>query len=206
MTRERSGEARLLAGVVRNEACSSLLDEVRTRCVEELRRRRAAQADLANELVGPAAAAGAGRPPGDQDTDTFLESVRRDAVVAMRRRAARTAERVLPVWFRLAAAAALGLLVGASWLFRPSREAPSIAAVPPATPVVEPPSYVVRSAPMPPGIVVRTADDPPVVEYLDDDGLLAAVPGIAIARIDLPQGGQKVIIKAPGMERIVRVN
>jgi hypothetical protein len=81
-----------------------------------------------------------------------------------------------------------------------SPPAPVVAAAePPAPPVV------VATRPVRQGIIVRTADWKTRVEIIGDDELVEAVPGLALARVGLSEGQQRIIVDAPGLGRVERV-
>jgi hypothetical protein len=189
VTRDTDREAILLADVLRDDGYRALRGAVREQCLREIRERRQGELDPLERV--------------------FRETVRAQCLAAIRSR-----RRRVPIVFGIAAAAALVVLVGASMLLQfPGNPPPYVAGVEPAIdPVPDLPEersvtaqsrYAVPSRPLPAGAIVRTADRMPNVEIIGDDALLDAVPGIAIARVGDPQGPHKVLIRGPGIQRVM---
>ena len=55
-------------------------------------------------------------------------------------------------------------------------------------------------------MIVRTAGHQPKVTIIGDDELLAAVPGLAIARVGEPGDARMVFVNGPSLGLVLRVN
>lgn len=166
---------------------------VRAACLRELRARATAETTLLDAIVR--------EPAGPLTHDEFLESVRDTCRDALQDPAPRWG-----IWLARAAAIAGLLAVAGNLVHRSPEPAAPVATIetPPAP--TPPPSYLVHSRPLPGDVLVRTSRDVSSVVYIDDDGLMASVPGLAIARTWDHQGNATIFIAGPAREGPSRFN